>query len=86
MGAQLLSELKLHCRIDGDADDSKLTMLYAAAVEEMSGAGIADTGTDLWKLIAFEIVRCWYDNVPRSEALQRAINQGKLCGETAGIL
>ena len=81
----LLDELKLHCRIDGDADDGKLQLLYAAALEEMAGAGITDTTTSLSKLISFEIVRCWYDNVPRPDALQRVVNQKKHTGDPEGI-
>lgn len=78
MESELLEALKAHLHVDGDAEDGRIAMLYQAAVQELMQAGVMDDGGELYRLMAFEKVRCWFDNAPQSEALQRLVNQGKL--------
>lgn len=85
MDEAILEALKAHLHEDGTESDNRIISLYRAAVQELAKAGIDNDGSDLFRLIAFEKVRCWYDNVPQPEALQRLVNQGKMTAETGSI-
>ena len=41
-----LEALKLYCRIDGDADDELVSLLYDAAVNYMTDAGVSEPESD----------------------------------------
>lgn len=82
MDTETLSRLKQHLRIDHDEDDGYLCMLYAAATEYLTGAGILPSASNLYWLAAAGLVLEWYDAgttaTGLSVGLRQVINQLKL--------
>ena len=58
-----LAEVKLYCRIDGNAEDTLLQALIPAAKEYLAGAGVADPSgsSPRYALCVKAIVLDWYD-------------------------
>ena len=86
MSEEVLNLLKAHLHEDGTECEPRLKMLYNAAAAELANAGIPDDQSDLFLLMAFEKVRCWYDGAEEPKALQHLVNQSKMGSDTAGIL
>lgn len=87
-----LAEVKAYMRIDGDADDAVIKVMYKAAVRYLENAGIKEPLEDpaLYKLAVWGLTLNYYDHRDSvgNEAsfpigLRPVINQLKLMGDVA---
>lgn len=83
--AQMMEALRAHCHIDHYYDDAQLQMLYGAATDYLSNAGIPypESGqpSDKYQLTAFSMVLEWYEGAPVGSVtvgLRQLINQLKM--------
>lgn len=62
MTAERLAALKAYCHVDHDEDDALLARLYAAAMDYLTGAGVAPCpGNPLYDLATDSLTLLWYD-------------------------
>ena len=83
--AQMMEALRAHCHIDHNYDDTQLQMLYGAATDYLSKAGIPypeqGQSVDQYQLTAFSLVLEWYEGAAVGSVtigLRQLINQLKL--------
>lgn len=91
-----VTEVKLYCRIDGDAEDDLLQTLIEAAKSYLAGAGIADPAADdqRYALAVKALVLHYYDYRGLTESpapsaipgIRNLIIQLKLDAETARVM
>ncbi|WP_229720405.1 head-tail connector protein [Oceanobacillus neutriphilus] len=59
---ELLKLAKEHLRIDGEQDDTSLALFIDSAKEYLTGAGVEEQESQLYKLGILMLVTHWYEN------------------------